>query len=47
MAIQRMIDEDGFPPAGKRRPLQLAIEPNYSPAAQPAGIPITIGRRAI
>jgi NADH-quinone oxidoreductase subunit B len=43
MAIQRIIDEDGLPPAGKRRPLQLAIEPSYRPAAQP--VPLTISRR--
>ena len=35
MAIQRIIDEDGLPPAGKRRPLQLAVEPSYAPAPQP------------
>jgi NADH-quinone oxidoreductase subunit B len=29
MAIQRIIDEDGLPPAGRRRPLHLAIEPSY------------------
>ncbi len=45
MAIQRIIDEDGLPPAGKRRPLQLALEPSYKPAAQPAGIPLTVGGR--
>src|SRR5206468_7300704 len=27
MAIQRIIDADGLPPEGKRRPLQLAGEP--------------------
>jgi len=43
MAIQRIIDEDGLPPAGKRRPLQLAIEPSYAPSPQP--VPLTIGGR--
>jgi len=48
MAIQRIIDSDGLPPAGKRRPLQLAVEPSYKPAAQPVGgIPLTVGGRAI
>src|SRR5499427_4105129 len=32
MAIQRIIDSDGLPPAGRRRPLQLAIEPSYKPS---------------
>jgi hypothetical protein len=41
MAIQRIIDEEGMPPAGKRRPLQLAIEPSYVPTPQP--VPVTIG----
>jgi NADH-quinone oxidoreductase subunit B len=45
MAIQRIIDEDGLPPAGKRRPLQLAIEPSYSPSAQP--VPLTLQGRPI
>jgi NADH-quinone oxidoreductase subunit B len=43
MAIQRIIDADGLPPAGKRRPLQIAIEPSYKPVAQP--VPLTIGGR--
>ena len=43
MAIQRIIDEDGLPPAGRRRPLQIAVEPSYSPSPQP----ITVGGRAI
>jgi NADH-quinone oxidoreductase subunit B len=47
MAIQRIIDEDGLPPEGRRRPLQLAIEPSFRPAAQPAGIPLTVGGKAI
>jgi NADH-quinone oxidoreductase subunit B len=47
MAIQRRIDEEGLPPAGRRRPLQLVVEPSYSPAAQPAGIPISVGGKLI
>ena len=37
MAIQRIIDEDNLPTDGngKRIPLNLALEPNYEPAAQP------------
>ena len=46
MAIQRIIDEDGLPPAGKRRPLQLAVEPSFAPAPQPVGVPITVGGRS-
>ena len=45
MAIQRIIDEDGLPPKGKRRPLQIAVEPSYVPSPQP--IPVTIGGRAV
>src|SRR4051812_47324783 len=41
MAIQRIIDEEGLPPAGKRRPLQVAIEPSYKPTPQP--VPLTVG----
>ena len=47
MAIQRIIDDEGLPPAGKRRALQLAVEPSYKPKAQPAGIPVTVGGRAV
>jgi NADH-quinone oxidoreductase subunit B len=47
MAIQRIIDEDGLPPAGRRSPLQLALEPSFRPAAQPVGIPITVGGRQV
>ena len=47
MAIQRIIDEDGLPPAGRRRPLQLAVEPSFRPAAQPVGIPLTVGGRPL
>jgi NADH-quinone oxidoreductase subunit B len=43
MALQRIIDEEGLPPSGHRRPLQLAIEPSYKPAAQP--VPLTVGGR--
>jgi len=45
MAIQRIIDEDGMPPKGKRRPLAIAVEPTYVPAPQPIGL--TVGGRAI
>ncbi len=41
MAIQRIIDQDGLPPAGKRRPLQIAIEPTYNVRPQP--VPLTVG----
>ena len=44
MAIQRIIDEEGMPPAGKRRPLQLAVEPSYVPRPQP--VPLTVGGRS-
>jgi NADH-quinone oxidoreductase subunit B len=48
MAIQRIIDSEGLPPAGQRRPLQLAVEPSYKPTPQPVGgIPLTVGGRAI
>jgi NADH-quinone oxidoreductase subunit B len=45
MAIQRIIDEDGLPPAGKRRPLELAVEPSYKPTPQP--VALTAGGRLI
>jgi NADH-quinone oxidoreductase subunit B len=45
MAIQRIIDQEGLPPNGKRRPLRVAVEPDYKPAPQP--IPITLGGRPI
>ena len=35
MAIQRIVDQEGLPPKdgeGRRRPLQLAVEPSYKPA---------------
>jgi coenzyme PQQ biosynthesis protein C len=41
--IQRIIDQDGLPPSGHRRPLQLAVEPTYVPAPQP--VPLTVGGR--
>jgi len=44
MALQRIIDTEGLPPAGQRRPLQLAIEPSYKPAAQP--VPLTVRRQS-
>src|SRR3982750_4446222 len=47
MAIQRIIDEDGLPPAGRRRPLQLAIEPNMKPVPQPMSVPVTVGGRPL
>src|SRR3989440_5431317 len=47
MAIQRMIDQEGLPPAGRRRPLQLAVEPDYKPAPQPIPTPVTVGGRPI
>jgi len=42
MAIQRIIDSENIPrdPDGKRRPLQIAIEPNYAPRPQPVGVTI-------
>lgn len=47
MAIQRIIDEDGLPPSGPRRPLQVAIEPSYRPNAQPVAVPLTVGGQAL
>jgi len=47
MAIQRIIDNEGLPPSGQRRPLQLALQPDYKPAPQPVGIPLTVGGRGI
>jgi NADH-quinone oxidoreductase subunit B len=43
MALQRIIDEEGLPPAQRRRALQIAIEPTYAPKPQPiriGGIPL-------
>ena len=45
MAIQRIIDREGLPPAGRRRPMQLAVEPTYKPAPQP--VPLTVGGSAV
>src|SRR5262252_2876777 len=46
--IQRIIDQDGLPPSGPRRPLQVAVEPSYVPAPQPVvGTPLTVGGRPI
>ncbi|MFG0247602.1 MAG: NADH-quinone oxidoreductase subunit B [Phycisphaeraceae bacterium JB051] len=43
MAIQRVIDEDGLPPqGGKRRPLQIALQPTHDVAPQP--VPLTVGQ---
>jgi NADH-quinone oxidoreductase subunit B len=41
MAIQRIIDTDGLPPAGKRAPLKIALQPNYIPRPQP--LRVTVG----
>ncbi len=46
MAIHRMIEVHGLP-TGKRRPLQIAIEPSYHPAPQPVGVPVTVGGKAV
>lgn len=40
MAIQRIIDKEGLPPHGKRRPLQIAVEPSYKPAPQPVALSV-------
>jgi hypothetical protein len=45
MAIQRIIDNEGLPPEGIRRPLAIAVQPDYKPAPQPVGVPITVGGR--
>ena len=47
MAIQRIIDEDGLPPAGRRRPLQVAVEPSYNPAPQPVTVPLRVGGQPV
>jgi NADH-quinone oxidoreductase subunit B len=39
MTIQRIVDQEGLP-AGKRRPLQIAVEPNYTPAPQPTRLTV-------
>jgi len=46
MAIQRIIDEDGLPPPANAARFNWRFEPSYSPAAQPAGVPVTIGGKA-
>jgi NADH-quinone oxidoreductase subunit B len=43
MAIQRLVDEDGLPPSGLRRPLQIAVEPTHDVRPQP--VPLTVGGR--
>ena len=43
MTIQRIIDEDRIPPKGpngKRRPLGVAVQPNYTPRPQPVGLTV-------
>lgn len=43
MAIQKIIDNDRLPPNGpngKRRPLQIALEPTHEVGAQPARITV-------
>ena len=42
MAIQRVIDEERVPrdPSGLRRPLNIALSPNYQPRDQPRAITI-------
>jgi len=42
MAIQKIVDEDGMPPAGMRRPLQIAIQPTHDVNPQP--VPVTVGQ---
>lgn len=41
MAIQRIIDREGLPPAG-RRPLQIALEPTHTVRPQP--VPLSLGQ---
>jgi len=45
MAIQRVIDAHGLP-KGNRRPLNIAIEPNYEPKPQPP-VQITVSGKTI
>lgn len=42
MAIQRIIDDDNIPKDhdGKRLPLNIAVQPNYEPGAQPIDVSI-------
>ena len=45
MAIQKIIDRDGLPPAGsKRRPLGVAVDPTHD--VQPQPVPLTVGQTA-
>ena len=41
MALQRIVDTDGLPPPGKRAPLRIAIQPNFTPRPQP--VRLTVG----
>ena len=45
MTMQRIIDAEGIPRdgGGKRRPLRVAVEPNYRPSEQP--MDVSIGAR--
>ena len=45
MAIQRVIDQHGLP-VGNRKPMRLAIEPNYKPQPQPP-VKLTIEGKTI
>jgi hypothetical protein len=47
MAIQRIIDNEGLPRRDNGDPLQLALQPDYKPAPQPVGIPVTVGGQQI
>ena len=43
MTIQRIIDEERIPPKGpdgKRMPLGVAVQPNYTPRPQPVGLTV-------
>ncbi len=40
MAIQRIVDNDGIPPRGLRRPLNIALEPTHVLKPQPT--PLTV-----
>jgi len=45
MAIQKIIDRDGLPPAGgKRRSLGFSVEPTHH--VQPQPVPLTVGQTA-
>lgn len=45
MTIQRIIDREGIP-GPKRRPLRVAVEPNFRPNPQPQ-VPLTVGHKTI